>query len=87
MLFALRDPSRVQRELARIKSLNTLMDQVGQEEHLYEIFVDATEDIFAQISAAIQNGTPDESFLVDAFNEEYSSNSVITHFRVGALPF
>ncbi|CAL5866474.1 uncharacterized protein PFLUO_LOCUS682 [Penicillium psychrofluorescens] len=82
MLFALRDPSRVQRELARIKSLNTLMDQVGQEEHLYEIFVDATEDIFAQISAAIQNGTPDESFLVDAFNEEYSSNSVITHFRL-----
>ncbi|KAJ5624538.1 cysteine proteinase [Penicillium lagena] len=82
MLFALRDLSRVQRELARIKSLNTLMDQVGQEEHLYEIFVDATEDIFAQISAAIQNGTPDESFLVDAFNEEYSSNSVITHFRL-----
>jgi ubiquitin thioesterase protein OTUB1 len=87
MLFALRDPSRVQRELSRIKSLNTLMDQVGQEEHLYEIFVDATEDIFAQISAAIQNGTLDETFLVDAFNEEYSSNSVITHFRVSTLAF
>lgn len=63
------------------------MDQVGQEEHLYEIFVDATEDVFAQISAAIQNGTPDESFLVDAFNEEYSSNSVITHFRVSTPAF
>jgi ubiquitin thioesterase protein OTUB1 len=75
----------VQRELTRIKSLNTLMDQVGQEEHLYEIFVDATEDVFASISTAIQNGAQDESFLVDAFNEEYSSNSVITHFRVRAL--
>lgn len=73
---------RVQRELARIKSLNTLLDQVGQQEHLYEIFVDATEELFAQTSAAIQNGDQDEAFLVNAFNEEYNSNAVITHFRV-----
>ncbi|KAJ5114742.1 hypothetical protein NUU61_000501 [Penicillium alfredii] len=81
-LFALRDPLRLQRELARIKSLNSLLDQVGQQEHLYEIFVDATEDIFSQASAAIQNGVQDETFLVDAFNEEYSSSAVITHFRL-----
>lgn len=84
-LFALRDPLRLQRELARIKSLNSLLDQVGQQEHLYEIFVDATEDIFHQTSAAIQNGAQDETFLVDAFNEEYSSSAVITHFRVRAI--
>lgn len=84
-LFALRDPLRLQRELTRIKSLSTLLDQVGQQEHLYEIFVDATEEIFAQTSAAIQNGEQDETFLVNAFNEEYSSNAIITHFRV-SLP-
>lgn len=84
-LFALRDPLRVQRELARIKSLNTLLDQVGHQEHLYEIFVDATEELFAQTSAAIQNGDRDETFLVNAFNEEYSSNAVITHFRVSPV--
>lgn len=84
-LFALRDPLRLQRELARIKSLSTLLDQVGQQEHLYEIFVDATEEIFAQTSAAIQNGEQDETFLVNAFNEEYNSNAIITHFRV-SLP-
>ena len=82
-LFTLRDTLRVQRELARIKSLNTLLDQVGQQEHLYEIFVDATEELFQQTSSAIQNGEQDETFLVNAFNEEYSSNAIVTHFRVG----
>ena len=81
-LFTLRDPLRLQRELARIKSLNSLLDQVGQQEHLYEIFVDATEEIFLQISAAIQSGEQDETFLVNAFNNEYNSNAIITHFRV-----
>ncbi|KAJ5885158.1 Ovarian tumor otubain [Penicillium taxi] len=81
-LFTLRDYIRVQQELARIKSLSTLLDQVGQSEHLYEIFVDATEEIFAQTLAAIQNGEQDETFLVNAFNDEYSSNAVITHFRL-----
>lgn len=81
-LFALRDPIRLQQELTRIKSLNTLLDQVGQQEHLYEIFVDATEEVFAQTSQAIQNGDQDETYLVNAFNEEYNSNAIITHFRV-----
>ncbi|KAJ5692386.1 Ovarian tumor otubain [Penicillium macrosclerotiorum] len=81
-LFALRDPLRTQRELARIKSLNSLLDQVGHQEHLYEIFVDATEEVFAQTLAAIQNGDQDESFLVNAFNDEYNSDAVITHFRL-----
>lgn len=81
-LFALRDPIRLQQELTRIKSLNTLLDQVGQQEHLYEIFVDATEEVFAQTSQAIQNGDQDETYLVNAFNEEYNSNAIITHFRL-----
>lgn len=85
-LFALRDPLRVQQELVRIKSLNALLDQVGHQEHLYEIFVDATEDIFQQISAAIQNGEQDETFLINAFNQEFNSNAILTHFRVGCAP-
>ncbi|KAJ5153276.1 uncharacterized protein N7482_009754 [Penicillium canariense] len=81
-LFALRDPLRVQRELARIKSLTYTLDRVGYADHLYEIFIDATEEIFAQTAAAIQNGDQDELFLVNAFNNEYKSNSVIMHFRL-----
>lgn len=81
-LFNLRDALRVHRELTRIKSLNLLLNQVGHEEHLYEIFVDATEIIFSQILDAIQSGVRDDLFLVDAFNNEYNSNGIITHFRL-----
>lgn len=81
-LFTMRDPIHVQQELIRIKSLNSYLDRVGLQEHLYEVFVDATEDIFAQTSQAIHNGDQDETFLVNAFNEEYSSQAIITHFRL-----
>ncbi|KAK1144895.1 hypothetical protein N8T08_004908 [Aspergillus melleus] len=81
-LFNLRNTLQVQRELLRIKSLNVLLDQVGQQEHLYEIFVDETEQVFSQITEAIQNGIRDDSFLVDAFNSEYNSSAIITHFRL-----
>jgi ubiquitin thioesterase protein OTUB1 len=81
-LFLLRDSTKVQQELARIKSLSRLLDQVGQQEYLYEIFVDATEELFSQIIQSIQSGVPEESFLVNAFNSEYNSNAIITHFRV-----
>lgn len=81
-LFALRDTLRVQRELMRVKSLSTLLNQVGQQEHLYEMFVDATEEVFTKISQAIQNGIQEESFLEDAFNDEYNSSAIISHFRL-----
>ncbi|KAJ5119905.1 hypothetical protein N7448_010574 [Penicillium atrosanguineum] len=55
---------------------------VGLDPTLYEIFVDATEDAFAQTLAAIQNGEQDETYLVNAFNDEFNSNSIITHFRL-----
>lgn len=85
-LFNLRDTLQVHRELLRIKSLSSLLDQVGQQEHLYEIFVEATEQVFTQVSEAIQNGVHDESFLVEAFNIDYNSSAVITHFRVSIPP-
>ncbi|KAI9370733.1 peptidase C65 Otubain-domain-containing protein [Aspergillus egyptiacus] len=82
ILFNLRDAQRVQSELVRIKSLNTLLDQVGQEEYLYDGFVEATTEVFAKILAAIEQGVRDDSFLVDLFNDEYGSNAIITHFRL-----
>lgn len=84
-LFLLRDTARVSTELTRIKGFNKLLDAVGQQEHLYEIFVDATEDLFGQILEAIEEGSYDDSFLLEAFNAEYNSSAIITHFRVGPL--
>ncbi|RAL10605.1 OTU family ubiquitin thioesterase [Aspergillus homomorphus CBS 101889] len=81
-LLKLQNLVLVHDELTRIKSLNVLLDRTGQEEHLYEIFVDATEVVFNQIIEAIQNGIIDDTFLVDAFNEEYNASAIITHFRL-----
>lgn len=89
-LFALRDTSRIEAEISRFRSLNALLDRVGIAEHIYDIFVDATEDILGQIHAAIQNGVQDESFLVNAFNGDLNADAaVITHFRVclNQIPF
>ncbi|OOF98616.1 hypothetical protein ASPCADRAFT_204386 [Aspergillus carbonarius ITEM 5010] len=81
-LFNLQNLLQVHRELNRIKALNLLLDQTGQQEHLYEIFVDATEEVFNQISGAIQSGIRDDSFLVNAFNDDYNANAILTHFRL-----
>ncbi|OKO97403.1 Ubiquitin thioesterase otubain-like [Penicillium subrubescens] len=81
-LFSLRDILRVEQELARIKSLTYTLDRVGYAEHLYEMFIDATEEVFLQTSEAIRNGDQDETFLVNAFNNEYQSNSILMHFRL-----
>lgn len=81
-LFALRDTLRIETEIRRMKSLTTLLERVGLSDSIYEIFVDATEDVLNRTHAAIQNGAQDESFLVEAFNEVYCSDAIITHFRV-----
>lgn len=73
---------QIQRELSRIKSLNALLNRVGQQEHLYEIFVDATEQVFSEVLDAVNRGIRDDSFLVEFFNNEYQSSAVITHLRV-----
>lgn len=81
-LFALRDTLRIEAEIRRMKSLTTLLERVGLSDSIYEIFVDATEDVLNRTQAAIQNGVQDESFLVEAFNEGYCSDAIITHFRI-----
>ncbi|CRL20613.1 Peptidase C65, otubain [Penicillium camemberti] len=81
-LFALRDTLRIEAEIQRMKSLTTLLERVGLSDSIYEIFVDATEDVLNRTQAAIQNGAQDESFLVEAFNEGYCSDAIITHFRI-----
>ncbi|KAL4805524.1 peptidase C65 Otubain-domain-containing protein [Aspergillus unguis] len=81
-LFNRRDLTQVNGELTRIKSLSTLLDQVGQDENLYEIFVDATEEVFENISSAIHHNQRDDTFLVELFNDEYKSSAIITHFRL-----
>lgn len=86
-LFLLQDPVRIARELSRIKGFNRLLDAVGQQEDLYEIFVEASEILLDRISEEIEKGNNDASFLEESFNVEYNSNAIITHFRVSPSSF
>ncbi|KLJ13086.1 hypothetical protein EMPG_11952 [Blastomyces silverae] len=81
-LFNLRDTAKLERELARIKSLNDSLDSIGCQKYIYEMFVEVTEDVFGQILGAIAEGSYDDSFLLDAFNDESQSSAIITHFRL-----
>ena len=82
-LFLLKDQGKVMDELARLMSLNSLLESVGIEEVVYEDFVNPTFVMLQEVSDAIAAGS-DESFLVAAFNDEMNefANSIIMHARV-----
>lgn len=81
-LFHLKDTSKIAEEINRLKGLNSLLDAAGNQEFLYDMFVESTTDLLEVTSEAILQGKSDETFLVDAFNTDSISNSVITHFKV-----
>lgn len=75
---------RIDRESARLKSYNTLLDSVGYDQDLYIDFVQETLDLLEQTAASLgrQDG---EQKLLASFNDDGISNSIITHFRVSAM--
>ena len=51
----------------------------------YELLVDMFEctfDLFTEIRKTLESGNNDESVLMNAFNDENGSNSIIYHFKV-----
>ena len=60
----------------------TTLTEMGHEEYLYEPFLDSTLNILAEIVQGIQRGEPDETFLLDAINAPYVSDSIVAFFRV-----
>ena len=73
-LFSLRDILRVEQERIRIKSLAYTLDQVGYAEHLYEMFTDATDEMFAQISTAMTPSEGLDESRWNPFDERYVSD-------------
>ncbi|KAI5287886.1 hypothetical protein KEM54_005646 [Ascosphaera aggregata] len=77
------DLDRLVAEKKRFRSMCEFLDQTGREPHLYELFLDAVEDVFAQVEQAIKDGrTKDDSTVEEPFNHEYTSDSIVTHFRL-----
>lgn len=79
------DRDAVARESARLKSYNNLLNVVGYDPDLYSDFVQETFDLLEVIAANV-GSTDGEEKLVASFNDDGTSSSIITHFRVKTDP-
>ena len=76
---------RIQSEIVRLKSLNNLLNAVGNDPMLYEDFVQETFDLLERTSADLP--CPDDgAMLLASFNDAGITSSIITHFRVSRPP-
>ncbi|KAI5285232.1 hypothetical protein KEM52_002533 [Ascosphaera acerosa] len=82
-LSQLESSQLVRAEKDRFHAMAVLLDAAGRERDLYEIFLDAVDEIFDAVMAAIAQGSPvDDKLLLSLFNDEYTSESVVTFFRL-----
>lgn len=83
VLYRATSRERIEREAARLKSYNTLLNRVGYDQDLYIDFVQETLDLLDRTAASLGRQDDDgEQKLLASFNDEGISNSIITHFRV-----
>ncbi|KAL9640183.1 MAG: hypothetical protein Q9204_000811 [Flavoplaca sp. TL-2023a] len=75
------DPSRVLGEVARLTSLNNVLDSVGYASDIYEDFTDVTLDLLRETAATLP-GHDDGAALLASFNEPSVCNAIIMHFRL-----
>lgn len=76
------DPGRALAEVARLKSLNNLLDSVGYTRIIYEDFVDETLAMLQLIPNLPTND--DGTALLEALEQPGVWDAIIAHFRVGA---
>ncbi len=68
-------------EIARLTSLNNLLDATGYPRHIYLDFVDETTQLLKQIASGPPNHDR-EAALLSSFNDRDVCNGIIMHFRV-----
>lgn len=75
------DPNRALAEVARLKSLNNLLDSVGYDRIIYEDFVDETLTMLQLIPTLPTQD--DGTALLEALDRPGVWDAIIAHFRVG----
>jgi len=84
-LLKIGDRNKFHQEEARLKSLRNTIALAGYQLDMLEEFEDAALDLLKDTAKTL--GSPDsESKLVEAFNDEFIQNYVITYFRVRISP-
>ena len=75
------DPSRLLGEVARLTSLNNLLDTVGYLRDIYEDFTDVTLQLLKETAATLPSQIGGAA-LLESFNDAAVCNAIIMHFRV-----
>ncbi|KAI4264453.1 MAG: hypothetical protein L6R42_000445 [Xanthoria sp. 1 TBL-2021] len=75
------DPSRVLGEVARLTSLNNVLDSVGYPRDIYEDFTDETLQLLRGTAASLPVHD-DGAALLASFNDSGICNAIIMHFRL-----
>lgn len=79
-LLRLGDKQKILEEETRLKSLHNILNQVGYQEYIYEIWADEAFLLLQEVAASI--GQPDdEAALLAAFNDDNRSKSIMTYFK------
>ena len=75
------DLGLVIQEHVRIQSYSEMMKNVGMDYDLLVDMFDNTFDLFREIQKVLEAGEANESALMNAFNDEIVSNSIVYHFK------
>lgn len=75
------DPLAPMAEIARLTSLNNLLDSMGYQDDIYVDFVDETMQLLKRIASGALNHDR-EAALLSSFNDPDVCNGIIMHFRV-----
>lgn len=80
------DLDKVASEKARLQSFNDTLVAVGYDFTMVELFVDETMELLESLHQAIESGGRSDRLLLDIFNDENRSNSIVFHFKVCVPP-
>ena len=74
--------AKVLSEKARLWSFNDTLVAVGYERTMVELFAEETMDLFESLRQAMGSSGRGERLLLDVFNDQNRSNSIVFHFKV-----
>jgi len=77
------DLPKVASEKVRLQNFNDTLVAVGYDFTMVELFVDETMELFECLYQAMESGERSDRLLLEAFNDENRSNSIVFHFKVG----
>ncbi|KAI4207390.1 MAG: hypothetical protein LQ348_000576 [Seirophora lacunosa] len=75
------DPQAPLAQIARLTSLNNLLDSVGYQRDIYEDFAEETIQLLKHIASTTPNHD-DGAALLSSFNDPNVCNGIIMHFRL-----